>query len=132
MNGLLGFETEETVLHAHFPLLIEVLDWVATAIDLCAILILLIGAIRFILGVFFAEVVRDDASRVNRTNRERIRLGRYILAGLELFIVSDVIHTALSLAFADLLFLLTLVIIRSITSWFLDKELEQVKKELEA
>ena len=57
-------------------------------------------------------------------------MGRYILAGLELFIVSDVIHTAISLRFADLLFLLMLVIIRSITSFFLDRELEQLKKEL--
>ena len=67
---------------------------------------------------------------MRRTNRERIELGRYILAGLELFIVSDVIHTAISLRFADLLFLLMLVIIRSITSFFLDRELEQLKKEL--
>jgi len=44
--------------------------------------------------------------------------------------VSDVIHTAISLRFADLLFLLMLVIIRSITSFFLDRELEQLKKEL--
>ena len=77
-----------------------------------------------------AEIAKKGAERVRRTNRERIELGRYILAGLELFIVSDVIHTAISLRFADLLFLLMLVIIRSITSFFLDRELEQLKKEL--
>ena len=77
-----------------------------------------------------AEIARRGQDRVSRTNRERIELGRYILAGLELFIVSDVIHTALSLAFADLMFLLLLVVIRSITSYFLDRELDQLKKEL--
>jgi uncharacterized membrane protein len=41
-----------------------------------------------------------------------------------------VIHTALSLAFADLVFLLLLVIIRSIVSFFLDSEPEQLKQEL--
>jgi uncharacterized membrane protein len=80
--------------------------------------------------VTIAEIAKKGAERVRRTNRERIELGRYILAGLELFIVSDVIHTAISLRFADLLFLLMLVIIRSITSFFLDRELEQLKKEL--
>jgi uncharacterized membrane protein len=44
--------------------------------------------------------------------------------------VSDVIHTALSLRFSDLLFLLLLVVIRSITSYFLDRELAQIKKDL--
>ena len=65
-----------------------------------------------------------------KTNRERVELGRYILASLELFIVSDIIHTALSLAFADILFLGLLVVIRSLTSYFLDRELDQLKKEL--
>ena len=81
-------------------------------------------------GVTVAEVARRGPERVRRTNRERIELGRYIIAGLELFIVSDVIHTALSLRMSDLLFLLLLVVIRSITSFFLDRELEQLKTEL--
>jgi len=68
--------------------------------------------------------------RVRETNRERVELGRYILASLELFIVSDIIHTALSLAFADLLFLGLLVVIRSVISYFLDRELDQLRKEL--
>ena len=46
--------------------------------------------------------------------------------------MSDVIHTALSLSFAALLFLLVLVVIRSITSYFLDRELDQLKRELTA
>ena len=61
-------------------------------------------------GVVIAEVGKSGPERVRRTNRERIELGRYILAGLELFIVSDIIHTALSLALADLVFLGLLVI----------------------
>ncbi len=130
MASLLDLETEETVLHAHFAWLVEAFEWLAAIIDLAAIVLLLIGAIRFICGVTMAEIARRGAERVKRTNRERIELGRYILAGLELFIVSDVIHTALSLRFSDLLFLLLLVIIRSITSFFLDRELDQLKKEL--
>jgi uncharacterized membrane protein len=129
-GGLLGMETEETVLHAHFGWLVEALEWLAAIIDLAAILLLLIGAARFIVGVTRAEASRDRVARVQRTNHRRIELGRYILAGLELFIVSDIIHTALSLRFSDLLFLGLLVVIRSITSFFLDRELEQLKKEL--
>ncbi len=129
MDKLLDMEAEGGVLHGQLPWLVEALEWAAALIDLCAIALLLIGALRFIAGVARAEFQRGT-ERVSRTNRVRIELGRYILAGLELFIVSDVIHTALSLAFADLLFLLLLVVIRSIISYFLDRELDQLKKEL--
>ncbi len=124
------FQTEEGVLHRHLGPLVEALEWIAAGIDLFAIALLLLGAARFIVGVARAEFRREDSERVQRTNRERIELGRYILAGLELFIVSDIIHTALSLAFADLIFLGLLVVIRSLISFFLDRELEQVKQEL--
>ncbi len=130
MESLIEMETEGGVLHGALPWLIEIFEVLAAVIDIAAIILLLIGAGRFLTGVVIAEVGKSGPERVRRTNRERIELGRYILAGLELFIVSDVIHTAISLRFADLMFLLLLVIIRSITSFFLDRELEQLKKEL--
>lgn len=130
MESLITMEAEGGILHGHLHWLIVVLEWCAALIDLAAIALLLIGALRFIAGVIRAELTRQGRERVRRTNAERIELGRYILAGLELFIVSDVIHTALSLRFADLLFLLLLVIIRSITSYFLDRELGELKREM--
>ena len=130
MENLIELKTEGGVLHNLLPWLIEGFEIMAAVIDIAAIILLLIGAARFLTGVAIAEIAKKGAERVRRTNRERIELGRYILSGLELFIVSDVIHTAISLRFADLLFLLMLVIIRSITSFFLDRELEQLKKEL--
>ena len=81
-------------------------------------------------GVARAEVSGDEGVRLRGTNRERVELGRYILAGLELLIVSDIIHTALSLALADLVFLGLLVLIRSLISFFLDRELGSLKGEL--
>ena len=129
MTSLWQIETEGGILHGVFGPVITVFEWAAAIIDIFAILVLLIGATRFIYGVARSEF-RSGVERVRGMNAERIELGRYILAGLELFIVSDVIHTALSLAFSDLVFLLLLVIIRSITSYFLDRELDEVKREL--
>ncbi len=130
MNSVLDLEADQGVLHGHFGWLVDILEWAAVAIDLAAIALILIGAVRFILGVAAAEIARRGTERVEKTNRQRIELGRYILASLELFIVSDIIHAALSLAFTDLLFLGLLVIIRSMISFFLDRELEQLKKDL--
>jgi uncharacterized membrane protein len=128
MESVLGLQATGSALHEEFGWLVGILDWISAIIELAAIALLVIGATRFILGVAAAELRGPD--RVQRTNRERIELGRYILAGLELFIVADIIRTALSLAFADLLFLGLLVVIRSVISYFLDRELGELKKEL--
>ncbi len=120
----------EGVLHREFGWLVEALEYVAAGIDLFAILLLLIGAVRFMAGVARAELSREESKRLKGTNRERIELGRYILAGLELLIVSDIIHTSLSLALADLFYLGVLVLIRSLISFFLDRELDVLRQEL--
>ena len=57
-------------------------------------------------------------------------MGRYILSGLELFIVSDIIETALSLELADLVFLGLLVAIRSAISYFFEREFTTSAKAL--
>lgn len=119
-----------SILHERFGWLVEGLEYLVVAIDIFGCLILLIGALRFVVGFVRAELSGDAKSRVMGVNRERVELGRYILAGLELLIVSDITHTALSLAMADLVFLGVLVVIRSLISYFLDRELDQVKKEL--
>ncbi len=130
MNSLWEAGRGEGVLHREFGWLVEGLEYVAVGIDLLGILLLLIGAARFVLGVAQAELSRDEMRRLRGTNRERIELGRYILAGLELLIVSDIIHTSLSLAFADLFYLGLLVLIRSLISFFLDRELGELRREL--
>ncbi len=132
MGSLVDLKADGGVLHTSFGWFITLLEWAAALIDIFAIALLLLGAARFAYCIVEAEFMRRGKERVQRINHERISLGRYILAGLELFIVSDVIHTALSLALADLIFLLLLVIIRSITSYFLERELVQLKKDLEA
>ena len=121
----------ESLLHGALAWLGAALEGVSAAIDVLATLLLLIGALRFTLNVLRAELSREGTDRVRRTNRGRIELGRYILAGLELLIVSDIIHSALSLAIADVVYLGLLVLIRSLISFFLDRELGQLRQELE-
>ena len=88
---------------------------------------MLVGAFRFIVGFATAELNRDSLQRVQAIDRHRMELGRFILSALELLIVSDIIHTALSLAVADLLFLGVLVLIRSRISLFLNREIREIR-----
>ena len=130
LTGWLGYVREDSILHEQLAWIVTAFDWVTATIDLLGCVLLLIGAARFVAGVVGAELSRDTQRRVRGMNAERVELGRYILGGLELLIVSDIVHTALSLAMIDLIFLGFLVIIRSLISFFLDRELEQLKKDL--
>jgi uncharacterized membrane protein len=117
-------------LHGELAWLAHALEWASTAIDLVAIAIMLIGAIRFMLGFLTSEVSGEPVTRVHGIDRSRMELGRYILSALELLIVSDIIHTALSLELSDLVFLGVLVLIRSVISFFLDREIRDIRAEL--
>jgi uncharacterized membrane protein len=130
MDGLADLGVDRSVLHENFSGLVTLLDWVAALLVLLAILVMLIGVVRFGIGFVHAEVTRDSDERARVINMERVELGRYILAGLELFIVSDIIHTALSLDFLNLLYLAILVLIRSAISFFLDREMAESRKDL--
>lgn len=129
-TAFLDYVREDNILHGQIDWVVRVFEWAATGIDIFGCVILLIGGLRFIWGFARAEISRDSMARVRGVNKERVELGRYILGGLELLIVSDIIHTAISLAMADLVFLGLLVVIRSLISFFLDRELADVKREL--
>ncbi|WP_158968356.1 DUF1622 domain-containing protein [Chachezhania sediminis] len=111
--------------------LVHVLDWLATAIELIAVAMMLLGTARFILAIVRNELRMDPDARIRKMNQVRIQLGGYILSALELMIVSDLIHTALSLSLQDLIFLAALVAIRSVVSFFLDREIRTLRQEIE-
>jgi uncharacterized membrane protein len=117
----------ESLLHSTFPGLIHALGWVEAGIDLFAITVMLVGVLRFVASFLRSETRTDR--RVTALDAGRIELGRYILAGLELFIVSDIIETALSLALVDLVFLGLLVAIRSAISYFLEREVSNIRRD---
>jgi uncharacterized membrane protein len=119
------------VLHAELARLAYGLEWVSSGIDIASIAIMLVGSLRFVVGFVRAEAAGSAAERLQRIDRHRMELGRYILSALELLIVSDIIHTALSLALADLLFLGLLVLIRSTISFFLNREIREIGGEAE-
>jgi uncharacterized membrane protein len=113
-----------------FPALEPWLHYLTGVIDLIVIAILTVGTVRFIYWMVRGELASASGDhRLERQNLARLELGRYILAGLELLIVADVIRTATSFKLEGLLFLAGLVIIRSAISWFLDREIANIERK---
>jgi len=107
---------------------ITILEMIAVAIDLVGIAILVYAALRFVVHFLGFEIKRLRGLECVEGIRDlRLRLGSYILLSLEFIIISDVILTAISRDVDDLLALGLLVIIRVALSFFLGRELNEVK-----
>lgn len=130
MDKLLEVKAGDSVLHHQLEILGLAFEWTATGLEVFAILVMLIGVVRYLLSFVAAETASGHDKRVEKLHIARVDLGRYVLAGLEIFIVADLIHIALSLKLSDLLFLSLLVVIRTIISFFLDREIRELKRDL--
>ena len=93
---------------------------------------MLIGTVRFVVGFVAAGAWRATRSSgcAALDRHPDGSSGATSWPALELLIVSDIIHTALSLQLQDLLFLGLLVLIRSLISFFLDREIRDIRAEL--
>jgi len=108
--------------------LTTVLEMIAFAIDLAAIAILVLAALKFIAHFVGFEIKRlHGLECVEGIRNLRLQLGSYILLSLEFVIISDIIQSAITRSLDDLLTLGLLVIIRIALSFFLGRELSEVK-----
>ncbi len=120
------------------------IETIARVIDWIAIAILFYGSLKAVAKFMALELGRltksatgslgglgklGEDSRINLLDvNVRRSLGGYLLLGLELMIVSDIIHTAISRTLDDLIFLGGVVLIRTVVSYFLGKEIMHIEK----
>lgn len=106
------------------------LEWVALGVDLIGVGIVLFGFV-----VSFVSLIRSLAMGVglrrgmSDLHAVRLQLGSYILVGIEFMIASDIIHTVVTRELEDLAFVGVLVAIRTAISFFLGREIAEVRRE---
>lgn len=109
----------------------DVVEWIAGATDFVAALMVLIGFVRGVIAWLKAEF-GPAAHRWKGIQSARCVLGSYLLLGIEFMIVSDLLHSSVSHDLKSLGELGALVVIRTVISYFLGKELESVHGEEQA
>ena len=68
----------------------------------------------------------------NYTNTQiRLHLGRYLALGIEFQLGSDILGTAVSPTIEEVGLLAAIVVIRTVLNYFLSKELERERREVE-
>ena len=107
----------------------HILEEIARYIDLIGIAIVLYGFVRAAFGFIRQEIGRlGSGYSLNDCQKVRLELGTYILIAIEFMIASDIIHTVLSRELVDLAFVSALVVIRTAISYFLGKELAELRE----
>jgi uncharacterized membrane protein len=92
----------------------------------------IIGALITIWGIVFSlfeflkkEILqRSEVIKLNETIR--IRLGSYLVLALEFFIAGDIVKTIITPTWQSLGILGAIVVIRTILSYFLTKDLKKI------
>ncbi|MFH1537008.1 MAG: DUF1622 domain-containing protein [Patescibacteria group bacterium] len=99
-------------------------------LDFITLIIKVIGSIIIVIGMAVStyHFGRTIFIKESRLVSIRLEFGRYILLGLEFFIAADVIQTIFLPSWSELGMLATIVIIRTILSYFLTHEFRIIEK----
>ncbi len=111
-------------------MLMHFLDLLATIMSVTSLLIVTYGALIAMLLFFRTEFSRFSG-RYSPQNIRRLRsvFGTYLLLGLEFLIASDILKTVLEPTIQELVILAGVVVIRTVLSVFLNKELKELKEQ---
>ena len=111
-------------------MLIHFLDLLAIIMSVISLLIVTYGAL-IAMVLFFINEFKRFTGKYSTTNIRRLRsvFGTYLLLGLEFLIASDILKTVLEPTFQELIILAGIVIIRTILSVFLNKEIKELEEQ---
>lgn len=105
-------------------------EWIAEAVDIVGALIMIWGFIIALYGFIHSVFGKGESARILSLQKARCKLGLNLVFALELMIISDLLHTIVSRSMEDLAMVGALVVIRTVISFFLNKEIEEIRSEI--
>lgn len=106
------------------------LNLLATGISAISLLIVTYGALIGLLA-FLRNELQRFTGKFSTTNIRKLRanFGTYLLLGLEFLIASDILKTVLEPSLNELAILGGIVVLRTVLSVFLNKEIKELEAE---
>ena len=102
----------------------DLIPYLVTAFETAGVLIILWGGAQ---GLYFFLKHEINRAKLDRIEKVRYILGNKMLIGLEFFLAGDILQTIITPTWEDLGKLGALVVIRTILSFFLDREIKGKK-----
>jgi uncharacterized membrane protein len=104
-------------------IIIDICEVLIAITSALAVIILIIGVFRAMFKFIKNEIQHFDKAVILRAIKNE--LGAYVLLSLEILIAADIIESIIKPTFADIGKLAALVVIRTVISYFLGREIEQ-------
>lgn len=101
----------------------EICELLILVMNIVAVLVLICGVVKATVKFIKNEVSHADKASVLRTIKND--LGAYVLFSLEVLIAADIVESIIKPIFEDIGKLAALVVIRTVISYFLGKEIDQ-------
>ena len=101
----------------------EICELLILAMSTVAVLVLICGVIKATVKFVKNEISHADKASVLRTIKNE--QGAYVLFSLEILIAADIVESIIKPTFEDIGKLAALVVIRTVISYFLGKEIDQ-------
>ena len=111
-------------------ILYQILEAAALIIDATASAIMVWAFLVAVYAFILASFRVGATDRIMQLQIARCDLGIKLVFALELLIISDLLHTVVSHDLDDLWFLAVLVVIRTVVSFFLNREIQEVEAEI--
>ncbi len=105
----------------------EIVNTISIVLNVIGSLIIIFGVVVVLID-FLKKEVFSKSDLVKQNEAIRIKLGSYLVLGLELFIAGDIVKTIITPTWQSLGMLGTIVVIRTILNYSLTKELRSAAK----
>ncbi|WP_163654397.1 DUF1622 domain-containing protein [Listeria sp. PSOL-1] len=110
--------------------LLPIIELLILFLNLISIIILIVGVFQVL--IYFLKRLFHPEKKQNvvlTNNAIKNKLGSYVLLSLEVLIAADIIETIIKPTFEDIMMLGLIVVIRTIISYFLTKEIKEFESE---
>jgi uncharacterized membrane protein len=110
--------------------MVDILEYISLGIGIIAVIVIIWGTIMGLVELIKCEFYRfkPDEKKAVPLHQVRLTVGSYLLLGLEFLIAADIIRTIVKPTLEELAILGGIVVIRTIISYFLGKELGEDDK----
>ncbi|SHH61792.1 Uncharacterized membrane protein [Anaerosphaera aminiphila DSM 21120] len=102
------------------------LTGIVLVVKLISVAVLMIGLFLNLKDLTIG-VLEKDAIQINIVKN---RLGGVVLLGLEILIIADIVETIINPAFDEIALLAAIVAIRTVISYFLNKEIQETGSKI--
>ncbi len=108
-------------------ILLNVLEYISLGIGIVAVITIIWGVIKGSLELVRVELSKPQMRGEKHISFEQVRydIGTHLLLGLEFLIAADIIRTIVRPSLEELAILGSIVVIRTVISYFLGKEIRQ-------